>query len=848
MTRRPARRASRPLSRRLQELRARGATLEVCSRIALALLLGVLATQAAHAADPAYTIESLNAPIAEFVTTGDTVAVKVTGPSNAAILRTGLRLNGQDVTAHLAPDGAVGSLTGTIPGLQVGVNTFELFKSPTSTAELAELTVIRATLPTTTCAALAGASLPVPDTVITSTVVNANGATSAAGVPLPEHCVVRGTIEGRIGIGPAGPTPYGTMFELRLPTNWNGRFIFQGQGGTGGSVAAATGQSQMPPGNPPPLAAGWAVVSFDGGHQGGGPEFGLDPKAKTDFAYHSMDIAAVTAKALIAAYYAEGPRYSYFSGCSNGGRQGMMFSQRFPTYFDGIINGSATYRLSVTYVDSSWGLQQLTAVAPPNAAGAPIMANAFSNTDLALIASDILAVCDGKDGALDGMVLNTSACTFRHYDPARLQCAGDKTPTCLTAGQVEAMRNSHRGARNSQDEQLYNVWHWDPGVAGAQWRSWKLGTSMTATPNAIKFSFCSTSVGYLYLTPPVPGFDCLTMDFDTDPARLAENSFLDADNPDLRAFRANGGKILWYHGTNDPSTPATETIRYLENMTAATTGSAAEAAEFARAFVVPGFGHCNGGSGLDRFDPLTPMVKWVEKGIAPEVMIATGNNFTGRSRPLCVYPKTAWYNGTGSLEEASSFSCRVEAPDLDGDGRCVGFDACTGNTGPVGNGACVGESACRDNTGAVARESCHDEASCLGNAGSVAEGACNGLGACSLNAGPVGKAACVGLDACIGNSAAVGEASCVGESACDGNDSSIGKLSCRGGRACMTHGGPVGDNACVGTSACEGSGPGAIGKGACRGDRACFNNPGPVGAGECVGPPAPATGMGVCER
>jgi len=621
---------------------------------AIVLLLAGMGSLPDARAASFYTIRSLNTPIADFVASGDAVAINVTASSSAEIARAGLTLNGADVTGALRPDGAPGSLTGTVSGLEPGVNTFRLYKKRGSQAVVGELTVIRAVAPVISCAALASTSLP--DTVLSPTVLNADGATSAAGVPLPEHCVVRGTIERRTGI--PDNRPYGTMFELRVPTRWNGRFFFQGQGGTGGSVVAATGQSQLPPGNPPPLAAGWAVVSFDGGHEGGDAAFGLDPKAKTDFAYHSMDIAAVTAKALIGAYYGQGPRRSYFAGCSNGGRQGMMFSQRFPTYFDGIIAGSSTYRLSVSYVDAAWGLQQFTAIAPRDATGAPILANAFSNADLALVASDILAVCDAADGAVDGMVLNTNACNFDDYDPGRLACAGAKTPSCLTAAQVAALRNIQKGARNSKGKQLYNVWPWDPGIGGTQWRSWKLGTSTTPVPNAIKYTFCSTSVGYLYLTPPVPGFDCLTMNFDTDPARLAQNSFLDADNPDLTVFREHGGKILWYHGTVDPSTPYTEIIRYYDNMADVTQGHADKVSDFARVFVVPGLGHCNGGSGLDRFDPLTPMVDWVEKGIAPEQMIATGTNFPGRSRPICAYPKTAWYDGSGSLEDAQNFVCR----------------------------------------------------------------------------------------------------------------------------------------------------------------------------------------------
>ncbi len=609
-----------------------------------------------------FSIESRNLPIADFITSGNTVEVTVTGPSLRSLMQSTLMLNGHTVRAALLPDPATNSLTGTVRGLSPGINRLQLYEGHPSNRPVAELKVIVATIPLMPCDALlaagpdsliaAGIS---PDSVLTSAVLNADGATSAAGVTLPEHCVIRGTLEPRIGI--PNDRPYGTMFELRLPTQWNGRFLFQGQGGTGGSVSAATGQAQLPPGNPPPLAAGWAVVTFDGGHEGSDTQFALDPKAKLDFAYHSMDIAALAAKALINAFYGRKPDHSYFSGSSNGGRQAMMFTQRFPTYFDGVIAGSATYRLSATYADSPWLLQQLNSIAPLDASGQPIMSQAFSNDDLTLLANDILAVCDSRDGVIDGMVLNTNACNFSDYDPARLKCAGAKTPDCLTGPQVTVMRRIQGGARDSNGKQLYNTWPWDPGIGGTQWRQWKLGTSLTTTPNSIKYSFCSTSVGYLYLTPPEPDFNCLTFNFDVDPARLHENSWLDADNPDLAAFHKHGGKILWYHGTADPSTPYTEIVRYLDRMTSKTTHSDARTAEFARLFVVPGLGHTSGGAGLDRFDPLSPMVNWVENGVPPKVMVVSGTNFPGRTRPLCVYPMTARYRGIGNIEDASSFVC-----------------------------------------------------------------------------------------------------------------------------------------------------------------------------------------------
>jgi len=635
------------------------------------LCAGVFLATASQA-DSGFAIEAPGLPLTAFATS-DTVNVKIIGPSSASIERTTLRLNGRNVTRALHRGGTAGSMTGTVSGFRPGSNSLRLFRAGPWHDQVAQLVIERATTPIVACPLLLTTGLAnliaggiSPDSVLTAANLHLAGEITAAGVPLPEHCQITGTLEPRVGI--PNNRAYGTRFELRLPTDWNGRFFFQGQGGTGGSVVTATGQSQLPTGQSPPLAAGWAVVSFDGGHEGGDVMFGLDPKAKTDFAYHSMDIATVAAKSLIHTYYGRLPDRSYFVGCSNGGRQGMMFSQMFPDYYDGIINGDATYRLSVSYVDAAWGLQDLTSIAPPDANGNPILSEALSDPDLQLLAKDILAVCDAKDGVLDGMVLNTSACRFEDYHPSRLQCRGAKDSTCLSAAQVGALEKLLEGARNSKGQQLYDTWPWDPGMGTAQWRSWKLGTSLTPVPNAIKASFCNTSVGYLYLTPPDPTFACLNMNFDTDPARLAQNSWLDADNPDLNAFHRHGGKILWYHGTADPSTPFTEIIRYLKNMTAVTTHSERATADFARAFFVPGMNHCNGGAGLDNFDPLTPMVNWVENGIAPERIIVQGTNFPGRTRPLCAYPSSARYTGNGSIEDANNFVCQRDDQNDDREG------------------------------------------------------------------------------------------------------------------------------------------------------------------------------------
>ncbi|HVZ44006.1 MAG TPA: tannase/feruloyl esterase family alpha/beta hydrolase [Ramlibacter sp.] len=501
------------------------------------------------------------------------------------------------------------------------------------------------------CTALAGK--PLVDGSITSAAIVSGE--QSGGVSLPENCKVTGKLEARIGVNNVA---YATNFEVRLPTTWNRRFYLQGQGGTGGSVVAAYGTNQ-PTGQAPALSKGFAVVSFDGGHSGSTPVFGLDPKAVYDFAYHSMDIATVAAKSIVNSYYGQAPAYSYAVGCSNGGRQMMELAQRFPNYFDGILAGSATYRLSVSYVDAAWGIQAVHNAAPTDSQGNHIDANAFSQADLNLVAADLLSVLDGKDGLVDGVVSNVAASGFSTYDPGRLQCTGDKTPQCLTSAQVGAMRALFSGAKNSAGQSLYSSWPWDPGLSGSQWISWKLGTSQTPVPNSIKAAFADTSIGYLYLDPPDPNFKALNFNFDTDPQRLAMTGpLLDADNPDLSPFVAHGGKIMWWHGMADPSTPITDVIRYYTRMAAAT-HSAGAADTYARVFAAPGVGHCGGGPGLDNFPALDALMQWVEKGVAPDSMVATGTAVPGRSRPICPWPQYASYKGSGDVNDAANFVCKM---------------------------------------------------------------------------------------------------------------------------------------------------------------------------------------------
>lgn len=238
----------------------------------------------------------------------------------------------------------------------------------------------------TACLDLANLTrFPVTPTQLTLVMWNPDGATSANGVPLPDHCQVRGIINQRIGID---GYPYGDMFEVRLPTPllWNGRFMFQGGGGTEGAVPAATGTAGT---LSPTLAHGWAVASQDGGHENSQLpfplEFALDPQAVVDHAYHAIDVVTQTAKFLIHAYYGKPPEYAYAVGCSTSGRQGMVFAQNFPTYYDGIVAGDPVYDLEAIALSEAWGVQQIKAITPtpiqtlPN--GNPLLYPAFPVAD-----------------------------------------------------------------------------------------------------------------------------------------------------------------------------------------------------------------------------------------------------------------------------------------------------------------------------------------------------------------------------------------------------------------------------------------------------------------------------------
>ncbi len=467
------------------------------------------------------------------------------------------------------------------------------------------------------------------------------------------HCLVRGVINPRTGVD---GEPYGIRFELRLPVAWNDKFLFQGGGGTNGFLAPALGSipSQGSTATPA-LLRGYAVVSQDGGHDGTDTRFARDQQARLDYAYASTGQVTAVAKQLLQHFYGEAARKSYFMGCSNGGREAMMAAQRYPTEFDGIVAGNPGFRLTWAGVGEAWDSQQFMRVAPTNAQGEKIVANAFTQAELDLVSRAILARCDARDGLADGLVNAWEQCDFQ---AAQLQCRDGQRQDCLPVEKVQVLQAVFDGANNSRGENVYASWPWDAGINTAGWRTWKLGASQTAQPNAINFTMGAASLRDYFLTPGDSAFDVLRFDFDRDIDKVRQTAAIhDADATFLTTFTARGGKLIIFQGVSDPVFSAHDIrdwYRKLQrDMGGATPG-------FARLFMIPGMTHCGGGAALEDFDPLTALERWTDQGVAPERIIATGTlrgDTRPRSQPLCPYPQMAVYRG-GDERAAESFQCR----------------------------------------------------------------------------------------------------------------------------------------------------------------------------------------------
>jgi feruloyl esterase len=452
---------------------------------------------------------------------------------------------------------------------------------------------------------------------------------------LPAYCRLDGVVDRRTG---AGGATYGIGFALALPEDWNGRFLMQGGGGLNGTVSAPLGTSAA--GDRSALARGFAVVSTDTGHQATGGAFDgsfmQDQQANLDFAYIAIGRVADLAKRIITQHYGKAPDHSYFVGCSTGGREAMLMTQRYPLSFDGVIAGSPAIRTSYSGIGDRWVAVTLNEIAPKNAQGQPDTRNALSATQKQAVIDGIVTACDASDGLKDGMIFNVNACTF---DPKTLVCKGGSTDRCLSTAQAAALEKAFAGPKDSKGRQVYPGFAWDTGIAVTQGLPGLLlgGQVIGGAANTIGMDVDAAVARVL-----------------TDPAEPLSTT---SRWTNLNTFSAHGGKLLFWHGVSDPWFSALDTVDYYQRLGQAN-GGADTVRDWSRLFLVPGAGHCGGGPSLDSFDALSAMVQWVEQGSAPESVKATGRAFPGRSRPLCAYPLHAQYTGQGNPEDAASFECR----------------------------------------------------------------------------------------------------------------------------------------------------------------------------------------------
>jgi feruloyl esterase len=464
----------------------------------------------------------------------------------------------------------------------------------------------------------------------------AAGPGGPAGPLLPAHCRVDAVIDRRTG---ADGKRYGIGFAVALPDEWNGRLLMQGGGGLNGRVAPPLGP--VAAGGTPALARGFAVVTTDTGHEGAvfDASFMRDQQAALDFAYVAVGRVALAAKDVVARYYGRPASRSYFTGCSTGGREGMLMAQRYPAYFDGIIAGAPAMRTGHSNLAVRAMRVAFNRLAPPDAAGKPQPALAFSDADRKAVVQGLLEACDAGDGVKDGLIQNTQACRFA---PASLVCKGPKADGCLSATQAAAIAKAMDGPKDSKGRQVYPRFFYDTGIV----------TSGPGLPGILMPNAGSP-------VPPIPGFeqdvDAEARVADTDPQQVATDT---ATWTNLNTFSTRGGKLIFFHGVSDPWFSAMDTVEYYERLGAAN-GGADAVRGWSRLFLAPSMGHCGGGQGaLDRFDLLTPLVAWVEQGTAPDAVPATGRSAPGRSRPLCAYPQHAHYKGSGDPEAAASFVCQ----------------------------------------------------------------------------------------------------------------------------------------------------------------------------------------------
>jgi len=475
-------------------------------------------------------------------------------------------------------------------------------------------------------------SLRLPNTSITLAQTVLAGAFTLPGtgpaVPqfsqLPAFCRVAATLTPSVDSD--------IKIEVWLPAvAWNGKFQAVGNGGWAGTISYGALASA--------LQEGYATASTDTGHVGGNASFAIGhPEKVVDFAYRAVHEMAVKSKAIIAAFYDRAPRFSYWTGCSTGGRQALMEAQRYPDDFDGIIAGAPANNQTQL---CAWRIAVEARTLQDPASVVPV-------AKLALVNRAVLAACDALDGVTDGLLTDPHQC---HFDPATLLCRGVDRDDCLTARQVEAVKMGYAPATRRTGELIY------PGLVPGGELGWAMLTGAKPEPGGIDVGM------FRFVAHEDPAWDWRTFDLDRDTSLVEKKAgFIDAVNPDLSAFRARRGKLLIYHGWNDGGSGGAispqNSVNYYSSVLARM-GPKQE--DWLRLFMVPGMAHCGDGPGPNQVNWMAAMERWRESGIAPDRLIASrvSDNRVNMTRPVCPYPQVAQYNGVGSTNDAANFACKL---------------------------------------------------------------------------------------------------------------------------------------------------------------------------------------------
>jgi feruloyl esterase len=480
------------------------------------------------------------------------------------------------------------------------------------------------------CAALK--ALQLPDIKITEAIaVPANAPPQAPASPLApavairvDHCRVEGIVGREI------------RFRLLLPDQWNGKFMM---GGGGGFVEGIDNQSASS------VNLGYASVGTDTGHQGRGVEaiWALDNvERQINFGHVAIHRVAEASKAIIRARYTAAPSRSYFNGCSNGGRQALMEAQRYPDDFDGIVAGAPAYDFTGLAVQFIKDIQ--AAFPDKESLSKPL----FPNDTLKSVETQIVSKCDALDGVTDGLMEDPRRCTV---DVSTLTGLNDQQKKALAA--IYGEKKLPDGSVIYPAQPLGGE-----GDAAAGWPLWINGVNpmlqLAYRVPSLRFGFGTQFFKYFVYNDPE--WDYLKYDFANyrRDSKLA-GSMLNATDPNLDAFKKRGGKLVLYHGWSDAALSALATTKYYEQVKARDTSTES----FARLFMLPGVAHCGAGNGPDRVDWYSVIDNWVDKGAAPDRIVASKvvANKTTRTRPLCAYPLKAIYKGSGSIDDEANFSC-----------------------------------------------------------------------------------------------------------------------------------------------------------------------------------------------